>query len=60
MLASNEVILLRHLSKKYQYLLVRKYVFASLLLLYFGEVKKFKVILEAKSAMSRLVRLTFT
>ena len=29
----------------------------SLLLLYLGEVKKFKVILKAKSAMTRLVRM---
>ena len=33
------------------------YFFTSLLLSYFGEVKKFKVILKAKSAVSRLVRM---
>ena len=35
------------------------YFFASLLLLYFGEVEKFKVILKAKPAISRLVRMCF-
>ena len=43
------------------FLLVTKYdfwlIFTSLLLLYFGEVKKFKVILKAKSAMRRLVKM---
>ena len=37
--------------------LVYIYFFTSLLLLNFGEVKTFKVILKAKSAMRRLVRM---
>ena len=48
------------------FLLVTKYDFSlmftffiSLLLLYFAEVEKFKVILKAKPAMSRLVRMCF-
>ena len=39
--------------------LIKIYFFTSLLLLYFafGKVKKFKVILKAKSAMRKLVRM---
>ena len=37
--------------------LLNIYFFTSLLLLYLGEVKKFKVILKAKSAVGRLVRM---
>ena len=37
--------------------LINIYFFTSLLLLYFSKVKKFKVILKAKSAMRKLVRM---
>ena len=37
--------------------LLNIYVLTSLLLLYLGKVKKFKVILKAKSAMGRQVRM---
>ena len=33
------------------------YFFTSLLVLYFGEVKKFTVLIKAKSAVRRLVRM---
>ena len=41
---------------KYDFL-VNIFFFSSLFLSYFGEVKKFKVILIAKSTVSRLVRM---